>query len=356
MTLVSTDATLTYDEMVKVLEETDDLTEILFELDEDTVEFKCDLDDEENPLQFVINSVTYDLTTESAMRALTFAKMPKSVIDAYDIDIIVPAVNWYYANKSGEMKALVKDKKILAFTRPGTEIYSTTELLKEMVRALDNFDITEYHFDNVHHTLQETQFSLVAPHKSHELDNGDVLRAGIFVQHSVVGAKPLVMSGYISRDYHENGMISAQAVEQWKRKQAKTTEDITDADEDDVHYDVYTWAYDTADTILRAFNREAKSVEYLINMEMGNHAGTLFSDIFSKNSIPVATQKLVREEYVDQPGQTVYDLWNSITLAASRTELEDNFQTRKKVREAAGRLAAHPQSCVTCHRLTTEDD
>ena len=353
MTVVSSGATLTYEEMLKVLEETDGLKEVLFELDEDTVEFVCDLEDEDTPLKFKINSTTYNLNAESAMQILNFAKIPKSVIDEYDIEIIATAVNWYYANKGGELKALVKDSTILAFTRPGTEIYSTVELLKEMVRALDNFDITEFHFDNVHHTLKETYFSLVVPHKSYELENSDILRSGIFVQHSVVGAKPLVMSGYISRDYNENGMISTQAVEQWSRKKAKKSDDITD-DED--HYDVYTWAFDTTDTILRTFKREAEQISYLSDMDMGNHAGTLFNDVFTKNSIPVAVQKLVREEYVDQPGQTLYDLWNSITLAANRVEIEDNVSTQKKLMEAAGKLVAHPQSCSKCHRLTSEVD
>lgn len=352
MTVVSAGSTLTYEEMVSVLEDTDGLKEVLFELDEDTVKFVCDFDDEDNPLKFKINSSTYNLNAESAMQILNFAKMPKSVIDEYDIEIIADAVNWYYGNKGGELKALVKDKTILAFTRPGTEIYSMVDLIKEMVRALDTFNITEYHFDNVYHTLKETHFSLVIPHKSHDLENGDVLRSGVFVQHSVVGAKPLVMSGYISRDYNENGMISSLAVEQWSRKKAKKTDDPID-DED--HYDVYTWAFDTADTIMRAFKREAEQVGYLTEMDMGNHAGTLFSDVFTKNNIPVAVQKLVREEYVDQPGQTLYDLWNSITLAADRVELEDNFATQKKLREAAGKLVAHPQSCATCHRLTSED-
>lgn len=351
MTVISAGATLTYEEMLDLLEDTDGLKEVLFELDEDTVQFVCDLDSD-NPLKFKINSSTYNLTAESAMQILNFAKMPKSVIDEYDIEVIADAVNWYYGNKGGELKALVKDSDILAFTRPGTEIYSVTDIIKEMARALENFDVTEFHFDNVYHTLKETQFSLVVPHSSYDLDNGDVLRAGVFVQHSVVGAKPLTMSGYISRDYNENGMISAQAVEQWSRKKAKKSEDI---DDDTNHYDVYTWAYDTADTVMRTFKKEAEQISYLANMDMGNHAGTLFTDVFTKNSIPVNVQKLVREEYVDQPGQTLYDLWNSITLAASRTELEDNVQARKKLREAAGKLVAHPQSCKTCHRLTAED-
>jgi hypothetical protein len=353
MAVVSAGTTLTYKEMLKLLEETEGLKEELFELGEDSVEFICDLEDEDNPLKFKINSSKYNLNAESTLQILNFAKMPKSVIDEYDIDIIATAVNWYYANKGGELKALVKDKTILAFTRPGTEIYSTVELIKEMVRALEGFDITEFHFDNVYHTLKETYFSLVVPHKSHDLDDGDILRAGIFFQNSLVGLKPLTMNGYISRDYHENGMISAETVEKWSRKQAKKSDDVIDDAED--HYDVYTWAFDTADTIMRAFSREAKQIEYLSKMEMGNHAGTLFGDIFKKNNIPVAVQKLVREEYVDQPGQTVYDLWNSITLTANRTEIEDAIATRKKVMEAAGKLAAHPQSCTTCHRLTSED-
>ena len=352
MAVISADATLSLEDMLSVLEETESLDEHLFELSTDNIEFIYDEDDEDEPLKFKINSVSFNLSAEATMQALAFAKIPKSVIDVYDIDIIAPLVNWYYGEKGGELKALAKDGRIVAFTRPGTEIYSTVDILNEMVRTLDNFDITDYHFERVHHTLKETQFCLVAPHKTLELDNGDVLRSGIFVRHSVVGAKPLSMSGYVSRDYSDNGMISAQAVEQWNRKNSKKSEDVDDED----HYDVYTWAYDTADTIFRTFKRDSDSVKDLQDVSVGNHAGTFFNDIFDKNTLPVAVRKLIREEYVDQPGQTLYDLWNAITLAADRVELEDNLLTRLKVMEAAGRLAAHPQSCPSCHRLTEDGE
>lgn len=351
MSVISSGAVLSLDDLKDVLDETEDLTELLFELSEDNIEFTFNEDDDD-PLKVKINSETYTLTAESAMQALAFAKIPKGVIDVYDIDVIVPLINWYYSEKGGELKALIKNDSILAFTRPGTEIYSTVDMVDEMVRALDNFGITDFHFERVHHTLKETQFCLVAPRHTVELENGDVLRAGIFVKHSVVGAKPLVMAGYLSRDYSENGMISDQAVEQWNRKSAKKSEDVDDED----HYDVYTWSYDTADTLFRAFKRDSDSVKDLQGLTVGNHAGTLFNDVFERNSLPVAIRKLVREEYVDQPGQTLYDLWNAISLVADRAELEDNHVARIKVLEAAGKLAAHPQSCPSCHRLTSEED
>jgi len=356
MAVVSAGAVMTYDELVKVLNETENLTERLFELGEDSLTFSFDEEDADDPIKLKINTEKFKLTADAIAQALAMAKIPKGIIDTYDIDIILPLINWYYENKEGEMKALIKDKKIVAFTRPGTAIYSTVDMLDEMVRALDNFEITEYHFDKVHHTLKETQFCLVTPHKSYAIDDdsGDVLRAGVFVQHSVVGAKPTSMSGFVSRDYHENGMISAQAFEQWSRKQSKKSDDVTEGEKDKDHYDVYTWAYDTADTMLRTFNNDAKSVDFLKDIEVGNHAGTLFNDVFEKASLPVAVRKIVREEYVDQPGQTLYDLWNAISLTADRSELEDNLATRKKVMEAAGKLANHPQSCPSCHRLTED--
>ena len=351
MAVVTAGTVMTYEELKTVLNETESLTERLFELGEDNLEFSIDEDDEDNPIKLTINSEKFSLTADAIAQALSSAKIPKGIIDVYDIDIILPLVNWYYSEKDGEMKALTKDKKILAFTRPGTSIYSTVDMLDEMVRALGNFEITDYHFSNVHHTLKETQFCLVTPHQTFDLEDGDVLRSGIFVQHSVVGAKPTSMSGFVSRDYHENGMISAQAFEQWSRKQAKKSDDIT-SEED--HYDVYTWSFDTADTMLRTFKNDAKSIKFLQGVEVGNHAGTLFNDVFDKNSLPAGVRKLVREEYVDQPGQTLYDLWNAISLTADRTELEDDLSNRKKVLEAAGKLADHPQSCPNCHRLTED--
>lgn len=350
MAVVTSGSVLDLQTMLDVIDETEDLSEHLFELSEDNIEFSFDEDDEDNPVKLAINSQKFSLSAEATVQALAYAKIPKSIIDNYDIDIYLPLVNWYYAEKGGELKALAKDDKILAFTRPGTEIYSVREMLDEMIRALDNFNISEFHFERVSHSLKETQFCLVTPHKTLDLDNGDVLRAGIFVKHSVVGAKPLVMAGYVSRDYSDNGMISSEVVEQWNRKSAKKSEDIDDED----HYDVYTWAYDTADTILRAFTRDAESVESLVDASVGTHAGTLFNDIFEKNSIPAAVRKLIREEYVDQPGQTLYDLWNAITLAADRTELEDKRDVQIKIMEAAGKLASHSHSCPSCHRLTDD--
>lgn len=352
MPLVSTDAVLTYDEMLKVIDQTEDLKERLFELGEDNVELICDLEDEEAPLQFKINSEKFTLQMESALQILSFAKIPKSVLDNYDVDVLVPLVNWYYAHKSGELKALIKGNEILAFTKPKTTIYSMKDILSEMIRSLDNFEINEFHFERVQHSLKETQFCLVAPRKVKILDNGDILRAGVFVQYSTVGAKPLVMKGYVSRDYHDNGMISSDVSEMWDRRKDKSADDI----DDDDFFDVYTWAYDTCDTVFRAFDREAGAVEDLMNFQLDSHAGTLFNDVFKRNNIPAAVQKLVREEYVDQPGQTLYDVWNSMTLTADRPELDGNTSSQRKVMEAGGNLAAHPRSCPSCHRLTEEDD
>lgn len=355
MTVITEDAVIKLKDLKKILNETEDLSEHLFELSEDNIEFLFDEDDEDFPIKMKINSEKFSMTGEAVSQALAFAKIPKSIVEVYDIDLILPLMNWYYSEKGGERKALVKDKKILSFALPGTEIYSTVDIVDEMVRALDNFDITQFHFERVHHTLNETQFCLVAPHQSYDLEDGDVLRAGVMVTHSVIGKKPLVMRSYISRDYHDNGMISAEVEEKWNRKKGKKAEDIPEDVTDDAdHYDVYTWAYDTADTVFRAFKRESKAIKELSDESMGNHAGTLFNDVFDKNSLPVAVRKLIREEYVDQPGQTLYDLWNAITLTANRTELEDNVQVQNKVMLAAGKLAAHSTTCSSCHRLTEE--
>lgn len=354
MTTVMTDISdieLSYAEFLKVISETENLTERLFELTEDNILFSFDENDEDHPLKFTLNSEKFNLTAESALQAFQLAKIPKSILDVYDIDVILPLVNWYYANKDGEMKALVKGKNLVAFTRPGTEIYSIKEMVDEVKRALETFQITNFTFDNVDHGLKETNFSIILPDKTHELPNGDVLRAGIHVQHSVIGLKPLRISGYISRDFHENGMISVDVVEQWKRTKAKKSSDPTDGDADDL-FDVYTWVFDTADTVVRSFNNEVKNIEFLTTASVGQHAGTLFNDIFNRYNLPAGIRKLVREEYVDQPGQQLYDLWNALTLTARRTELEDNMTSQKKLMETAGALASHPSSCKSCHRLT----
>ena len=349
MTVVSQSLQLTVDEMFRVLNDTEDLEEKLFKLGEDNVKFVFDVDaDADDPLIISINSEKFSLTGESALQAFAFAKISKGLVDIYDLDIIIPMVNWYYENKDGDLKALVKDKKVIAFCRPGTEIYSNTEILKEVLRAVDGFDVTNVFFEKIHHDYRETQYCLVIPQMTKQLSDGSVLRAGIHVQNSVIGLKPLVMSGYTSRDSVGNGQLSDTAFEQWDRKKTKSNTNILEGTDS---YDVYTWSFDTTDTLIRCFKKDAELVADLQGINVGDHSGALFNDVFTKFSVPVGLRKLVREEYADQLGQTIFDFWNAITMVAERPELDGSIDKQLKMMAVGGKLASHPNSCESCHRL-----
>ena len=209
MAVVAESTTFSLEEMKTLFGRTENLKEHLFELD-GSVTFVY-LEEAADKFTISIGGAKYIMTESAAHQAFRAAKIPTSMIDSYDVGILTPLLNWWYSNAGGELKALTKDKVVLAFTRPGTEIYSTLSILNEITRVLKDHDIeeTSVRFDKVHHDLDETQFSMFIPNKTRELEDGDVLRSGINFQHSILGQKATILAAYTSRSHADNGMISA---------------------------------------------------------------------------------------------------------------------------------------------------
>ena len=353
--VVAEDSTaFTLKNMKKLLKSTEGLTERLFELDGSAV-FKYS-ETAEKPFTVKFGEESFGITEAAAYKAFAQARIPVSMVEAYDLELLTPLLNWWFENAGGELKALVKDKTVVEFVRAGTDLYDVGEMFNEILRAVKSHGIDEdtLRFYKVHHDLNETQFSLVLTKKTRALENGDIILSGIQVQHSITGLKPTIISAYTSRSHHDNGHISGTLFDQWNRKLGKKAADATFAKDDTdemAGYDVYTWCFDTADSVVRGFKHEVASIEALREVSVGSHAGTFFNDVFTKYGIPTSLRKLVREEYADQLGQTIYDLWNAVTLVSDREEVEGHTSNIRKMMEVGGELAMHPHQCPHCHRM-----
>lgn len=348
----------TKDEALEIIEPTEAIEERLFTLNSSTVKFMYD-EEGESPPRVIIAGDPLELTKEGYLNACKVIGLGRKYVERTPVDLIMPHLNYWFGNMGGERKALILDRKVFAFMRPGTEVYSTKKLIESMVSSLEEAGYTDIMFDKIHHTINETQISVVLGDVWKDLDNGHRIYGGVQLQNSILGLKPMVLSSYVHQNVYDinGGMISVTTSGQWDRKLGTTAEDIANFMEKDIEfnpddvYSVYDWINQSTRDVKNRFNHEFKNVANLQQLGTGSHAGVFFNDIFKKYNVPVILRKAIHEEYADRDGSTIYDLWSAIVATTGRHEVRGNPEAARHMMLVAGEIAAHPHSCNGCHRL-----
>jgi len=303
-----------------------------------------------------IGTMEYAIVGESGEQLFKKANLTKELLNDYPPELTVPLINWFLKNNAGSLKALVLDNKVVAFVKQATEIYNQTEILDTLLRTLrESYGIVDVRVHNVAHDINLTQYSLMFPQRSTQLDNGDVLMAGVFVQNSILGKDQLKISGLTARDYHHNAHISEELVEQWDRRRSRAA-DLEDAVEGEEGSDVYTWVEEATKDVFKFTDNDVKTVVVLGNMSAGSHSGTVLDSLLDTHSVPSKLRGYIREAYAEEDGSTYYNLWNAISSVANRPEVEEKPKNVRKLMAVAGALAAHPETCKSCHRPTEHLD
>lgn len=304
----------------------------------------------------------FGVTQDAYMQAAKEIGLTAKYADETPIDLMLRNLNYWFNNKGQERKALVHNTKAVSIVRPGTVVYSTIDLVSAMVEELEGLGHVDLFFDKVSHTIDETQFVLVINDWERVMPNGDVLKGGFQFQNSIIAKKPLLITPVLWFDaagYYGTSM-SAMNHAQWNRKldPARSDddpfEDALGLEEGETPYDVYQWMHSTVKDLYGTLNREAVLVQNLTSQRMGAHAGSLVNDIFTRFRVPAKLQEAVAEEYAGQQDQTLYDLWKSIATVSGGEECTEKLNQQRHMMIVAGEVAAHPESCGSCHRLTIE--
>lgn len=349
---------MTKDELFEIFSPTEEIKELQFDLSNGMVKFFYD-PDSDSPPRVIIGGEPLSLTQESYLNACKIIGLGSSYVERTPVDLIMPHLNYWFTTLGGQRKALIREGKVVAFMRSGTEVYSNQKLIDSIVSVFESLGHKNILFDKVYHDLYETQVSIVLDSFSSELPTGEVVYGGLQIQNSVLGLKPLLISAYVSHSVSDlaGGMISVTTNGQWDRRLGSTADEIAEFMEKDLNlntdeiYTAYKWAEQASRDVNIRLIREFESVKRLSSIPVGSHAGTFFADIFKKYKIPVALRKAVQEEYADRGGNTVLDLWASMVAVSGRPEVRGNASSTRHMMTVAGEIAAHPDRCQECHRL-----
>lgn len=350
----------------RVLRSTENLSERNFVMMDDAAQFSLPEDEHAGSrLTFTLggeDGEKFGVTSEAYLQACKEIGLPKKFSEETPIDLVLKNLNYWFNNMAQEKKALVHGDRVVSIIRPGTAVYSTVDLIGALVSELEELGHTDLFFDKVNHTIDETQITVVMRDWTRTMPNGDTLYGGFQFQNSILAKKPLLLTPVLWFDaagVYGTSMSSMNHA-QWNRKMDPQRdaddpfEDALGIEESDEPFDVYVWVRQNIKDLYGTLNREAQLVSNLVSRNMGAHAGSLLLDIYTRFRVPNPLRSSVQEEYANQTGQTLYDLWRAIATVAGGEDCTDKLNQQRHMMLVAGEIAAHPESCGSCHRLTVE--
>jgi hypothetical protein len=299
-----------------------------------------------------IHGEEYGLTKDAFLEATSLIGITKQYAGKTPAHLLQPHLNYWYKNEGGvqgnTLKALSANGVIQAFTKVSVTPFSNLHLLDAVEdKAREKFGDSELFVDfKFQHDLRRTACRIIVPEVVHDVRDGDPWSAGLQFKQSVVGEKPLVLSGYLFRYWCTNGAITThlESGNYNRRKEGQGDE-------------VYDWAREKVDEILGGFEHEFEVLDQLASTGIpdlggdGEHSrARALMDVFETYGVPLEQRQGIIDMLTDSDDFTMYGIMQAITQVANRADMRDSI--RETLMRVGGDLpAANSERCQTCRRL-----
>ena len=348
------------DDFREVLKPTDDLSQIPFVADGADISFTFEdgwnqnLDGVEGTDEVAatvqVKGAEYPLTLDALLEATSLAGLPMKIVRETPSELIQPIVNYRFGDAPDRaLKLLTAQGRGVAFTRESISPFSNERLLDEALESINKIygDVPVYVDKKAHHDLRRTAFRLVVPDHSRtiksgrhsETEEGDVWSTGVSVQNSLIGAKPLMLKGYLFAWWCRNGATTnlAETGQYHRKKQGQGDT-------------VYDWARDTVEDILGGLEHQLDQVASLTDVSLDGSLAEVTAEVFAKYRVPMNARSSIMDNLVNSDDLSGYGLMNAITAAANDGDISENV--RATLFDIGGFIPhAMGEICASCHRL-----
>lgn len=290
-------------------------------------------------------------------KAMRLAGFAESVITKYPVEVMIDPLNYGFRNRVGEkVRAFVNGTQggaqghLVAFVKPTLELISTRMLVDKMLEMVGGNGL----FERLDHDLSYTNCSMLVPFHNREwVDEriaqssgahagmNDVICGGINFQTSIMGEKPLEVSGYIYRLICSNGLISAEAKFKWSRK----TEATPLAD----------WFGERVQACLDGLAHEFEKIDTMIKLTIPDgHRAQVMANVFQEYELSERIRHGVLARLADAPARHMWDVVNAITNVANDEEYSENPQTIRRLQSIGGDITTKMHICDSCHSVSRD--
>jgi hypothetical protein len=271
-------------------------------------------------------------------------------LDKYPRPLVAPILDEALRRQERELKAVVREGEIIAFTGAEAQVNDPVHMLAMMERGIGGRRaVIGYQvgggWDRQFITLiggAQQEFGQVENRQGRRV--GDMINYGVTATFTPLGidlpstAVPLEIGGFTHQLVCTNGAVSTQNVMSFTRKEAR-------GDRED-------WIREKVGQVYAAGQFEFDRIRSLQDVRLSDHTAETLDSTFSQFGIPTQVRGMIARRLINQPAPNMYGLWGHITYVASNFArvVEDPFLARR-LQTAAGHIVEHHLLCQQCHRL-----
>lgn len=277
---------------------------------------------------------------EFSVNEAAFAKasrligIPETYVRKAPKELLFPHLS-YWLNEGGRaIKGFVRQDDVVGFARDDAYYYPMSRVFEQLDKVNPNYSIEG--IEDI--SWRNTTFGIVYPEFEFEIEDkvkqGDWIYGGIKVRMSLLGEFPTKISAFLMTLACLNGMVSANEVYTYNRKQGLDGQDV--------------WFTDGLSTAIGALTNEVERVQALKEVPVDQaHITEYINHIFDQRGVNQKTRLAVMEQFTKDTPDTLYDLMNAVTFVAHSIENRGEVYYLQSV---GGYIVQHAESCGACHR------
>ena len=281
------------------------------------------------------------LMSSGAVRdAVRFAGVSQAYFNKTPLHLFESHLNYHYRDrmKGKKGRMLTRDDQVVSMSFDPRELYIGVEIAQQAFeQAIGANNIIGYHNPQV--SWDRVVMNIVL-NDTFAVRTGDPINIGIRVVISPNEITAPQAGAYTFRQWCKNGMTTEDLLPCFSKSRAKGGND-----------NFRKWVDSTVVNSREAIDREHHRLAKLDAVKTDEHTGDFLDSILRRREIAAAVREEVKNVAIEQPTETLYDVWNILTRVVTHsTVLEKHPASLPLLEQVTTHLADHGQLCPTCHR------
>lgn len=280
----------------------------------------------------------YDMPEAAFMKLNRLCGITETYARKIPKELLFPHVKYWLNDGGKALKAFTRANgdvpSIAGFAKEDAYFYPISRFIEQMDKVNENYLLEG--LDDV--TWRNSTFGIVFPEFEFDVPDkaakGDYLYGGIKVRMSLLGEFPTKISAFLMTLVCMNGMISANEIYTYNRKQGFDGQDA--------------FIVDGLQTALGALSQEVDRVSALKELGVDHeHITSYINYVFDQMGVNQKSRVAVLEKVIQKNPQNLYELMNAVTSVAHTIE---NRGEAYHIQSVGGYIVQHAESCQTCFR------
>lgn len=256
---------------------------------------------------------------------------------ATPVELLVPVLKFHYNDrfKDSKVRLVLQDNRVFILNpNPRDAFVTLRDLVEDAESFLGKDNIAGYH--KPHFTPRSVVLNVVL-NDVFEVVKKDPLNLGIRFTHCFDGKALTQADAFTFRQFCSNGAITSDEIKSWRRENSNRDS-------------FRSWMGMVVNEARKALTFEHDRLKRLTEIQTDSHTSEILDTILKESRVGKNAREEIRDQVIDKPVRTLYDVYNAITWVATHSEkLSKHEGTVAVLERTASDLSCHSELCPTCH-------